>query len=148
MVVASYRTRSTFALSAPTLLHYLEDPGVLIARVTLFGMQSIANMSNSRVPEGGTGSPTVSIRQDHFMQRMDVEKINFRKLFRDVRMHVDVGMKLYQAKRTESDARFYDLFESLNLLLESVQKSQDVLSKGCPRYERTAQNLLSPLIFY
>lgn len=100
-------------------------------------------MSNSRVSEGGTGSPTVSIRQDHFMQRMDVEKINFRKLFRDVRMHVDVGVKLYQAKRTDTDARFYDLFESLNLLLESVQKSQDVLSKGCPRYKCTARKLYS-----
>lgn len=79
------------------------------------------------------------------MQRMDVEKINFKKLFRDLRMHIDVGVKLYQAKRTDSDARFYDLFESLNLLLESVQKSQDVLSKGCPRYECKARKLLSLL---
>jgi hypothetical protein len=78
-------------------------------------------------------SPTVSIKQDHFMQRMDVEKINFKKLFRDVRLHIDVGLKLYQAKRTESDARFHDLFESLDRLLGSVQKSQEILSKGCSR---------------
>lgn len=122
------------APSAPALLQHLEE--LFIARVILLGMQYIVNMSNSRVLEGGTGSPSVSIRQDHFMQRMDVEKINFKKLFRDVRMHVDVGVKLYQAKRTDSDARFYDLFESLNSLLESVQKNQDVLSKGCPRYRR------------
>ena len=78
-------------------------------------------------------SPSVSIRQDHFMQRMDVERINFKKLFRDLRLHVDVGMKLYQAKRTDSDARFHDVFESLSILLESIQKSQDIISKGCPK---------------
>ena len=78
-------------------------------------------------------SPTVSIKQDHFMQRMDVERINFRKLFRDVRMHVDVGLKLYQAKRTDSDARFHDLFESLDSLLVATQKSQEVLSSGCSK---------------
>lgn len=90
-------------------------------------------MSVDQCPEGGATSPSVSIRQDHFMQRMDVERINFRKLFRDVRMHVDVGLKLYQAKRNESDTRFHDLFESLRTLLESVQKSQEILSKGCAR---------------
>ena len=83
--------------------------------------------------EAPSNSPTVSIRQDHFMQRMDVEKINFRKLFRDVRMHIDVGVKLYQAKRTDSDARFYDLFESLSSLLGSIQKCQEILSKGCSK---------------
>ena len=89
--------------------------------------------ADQRLEDGGSSSPSVSIKQDHFMQRMDVEKINFRKLFRDVRMHVDVGVKLYQAKRNESDTRFCDLFESLGRLLDSAQKSQDVLSKGCSK---------------
>ena len=90
-------------------------------------------MESARGQEVSSSSPTVSIKQDHFMQRMDVERINFKKLFRDVRLHVDVGLKLYQAKRTDSDARFHDLFESLDLLLGSVQKSQEILSKGCSR---------------
>ena len=90
-------------------------------------------MDNAQGRENPSSSPTVSIRQDHFMQRMDVEKINFKKLFRDVRMHIDVGVKLYQAKRTDSDARFHDLFESLDSLLGSIQKSQEILSKGCSR---------------
>lgn len=90
-------------------------------------------MSDVQGVEAGSSSPSVSIKQDHFMQRMDVERINFNKLFRDLRMHIDVGVKLYQAKRTESDARFHDLFESLSNLLVLVQKSQGVLSKGCPK---------------
>ena len=91
------------------------------------------SQSNAQGEDSGGNSPTVSIRQNHFMQRMDVERINFSKLFRDLRMHIDVGVKLYQAKRTDSDAKFHDLFESLNSLLRSIQGSQEVLSKGCPK---------------
>lgn len=90
-------------------------------------------MESAQGREAPSSSPTVSIKQDHFMQRMDVEKINFKKLFRDVRLHTDVGLKLYQAKRTDSDARFHDLFEALDRLLGSTQKSQEILSKGCSR---------------
>lgn len=64
---------------------------------------------------------------------MDVEKINFRKLFRDIKLQVDVGVKLYQAKRTDSDAKFYELFDSLQFLLSPTRDHQETLVKGCAK---------------
>lgn len=59
---------------------------------------------------------------------MDVEKINFGKLFRDIRMHVDVGLKLYRAKRNEKDAAFFEIFEKLDSTLGQTQEHQEYLS--------------------
>lgn len=61
---------------------------------------------------------------------MDVERINFRKLFRDVRLHVDVGLKLYRARRTEKDATFYEIFEKLDSVLVLAQEHQEYISKN------------------
>ena len=58
---------------------------------------------------------------------MEVEKINFRKLFRDIRLHVDVGLKLYRAKRSEKDATFYEIFEKLDSAVEQSQEHQEYI---------------------
>ena len=59
---------------------------------------------------------------------MDVERINFRKLFRDVQMHVDVGCKLYKSRRTENDSTFFEIFDKLNTLVGQAQEHQEYLS--------------------
>ncbi len=59
---------------------------------------------------------------------MDVDRINFRKLFRDIQMHVDVGCKLYQSKRTENDYAFYEIFDKLNSIIGLAQEHQEHLS--------------------
>lgn len=61
---------------------------------------------------------------------MEVEKINFRKLFRDIRVHVDVGLKLYRARRNEKDATFHEIFERLDSTIEKTQEHQEYLSKN------------------
>jgi hypothetical protein len=58
---------------------------------------------------------------------MDVEKINFKKLFRDIRLHVDVGLKLYHAKRTEKDATFHEIFQNLDTALGQAQGHQEYI---------------------
>lgn len=59
---------------------------------------------------------------------MDIDKVNFRKLFRDIRMHVDVALKLYRAKRTEDDSVFHDIFKKLDSILRQAQESQEYIS--------------------
>ena len=58
---------------------------------------------------------------------MEVERINFKKLFRDIRLHIDVGLKLYRAKRTEKDATFFEIFEKLDVALGSTQEHQEYI---------------------
>ena len=43
-------------------------------------------------------------------------------------MHIDVGLKLYRAKRTEDDATFYGIFEKLDSTLNLIQEHQEYLS--------------------
>lgn len=52
------------------------------------------------------------------------EYYSFKKIFRDLQKHVNVGLKLYQARRTDSDSKFRDLFESLNSILEPLEAHQ------------------------
>ncbi len=61
------------------------------------------------------------------------ELSDFKKIFRDLRLHVDVGVRLHHARRTDSDRRFSDVFEALNTLLPSVEGYQKKLSEGAPR---------------
>ena len=67
---------------------------------------------------------------------VDREYEGFRKIFRDLRLHVDVGLKLYQARRNESDARFHDLFQMLDSLLGPAQKHQQTLAQSAHQYVR------------
>ena len=59
---------------------------------------------------------------------MDVEKIGFRKLFRDIKSHVDVGIKLYRSQRTEDDTKFYEIFKKLETVTEQVRAHQIYLA--------------------
>lgn len=59
---------------------------------------------------------------------MNTDRVNFRKLFRDIGMHVDVGLKLYRAKRTEDDAIFLSIFEKLDSTLRLTQEHLEYLS--------------------
>ena len=52
------------------------------------------------------------------------EYYSFRKIFRDLQKHVSVGLKLYQARRTDADSKFRDLFESLDAVLEPLETNQ------------------------
>lgn len=67
---------------------------------------------------------------------VDREYEGFRKIFRDLRLHVDVGLKLYQARRNDSDARFHDLFQMLDSLLGPAQKHQQTLAQRAHQYVR------------
>ena len=58
---------------------------------------------------------------------------DFRKVFRDVGTHISVGLKLYGSRRKDTDARFHDLFVSLDSLLRAVSEHQKTLSEGSPR---------------
>lgn len=48
----------------------------------------------------------------------------FKKIFRDIQKHVNAGLKLYQARRTDTDGKFRDLFESLNAVLVPLEEHQ------------------------
>ena len=54
----------------------------------------------------------------------------FKKLFRDLRLHTDVGLKLYNAKRKEMDERFYDVFYELNVAIDPLEQHQTALAEG------------------
>ena len=63
-----------------------------------------------------------------YVRVTDVEKINFRKLFRDIDLHVDVGLKLYKAQRSETDSTFYGIFSKLKEYLDDTHKHQEKVS--------------------
>lgn len=52
------------------------------------------------------------------------EYYSFRKIFRDLQKYITVGLKLYQARRTDTDAKFRDLFENLDSLLGPLETQQ------------------------
>lgn len=56
------------------------------------------------------------------------EYYSFRKIFRDLQRHVDVGLKLYQARRTDTDGKFRDLFESLDAILQPLERHQRAIA--------------------
>ena len=43
-------------------------------------------------------------------------------------MHIDVGLRLYKAQRTDDDSAFYEIFKMLDFVLKEVQKHQEYLS--------------------
>ena len=56
------------------------------------------------------------------------EYYSFTKIFRDLQRHVDVGLKLYQARRTDTDSKFRDLFESLDAILQPLDRHQRAIA--------------------
>jgi len=58
----------------------------------------------------------------------DVAKVNFKKLFRDIDLHVDVGLKLYKAQRSESDTVLYGVFTRLREHLDEARINQEKIS--------------------
>lgn len=65
--------------------------------------------------------------------QLEKEYEGFKKLFSDLRQHVDEGLKAYKARRSDSDAQFHDLFETLDALLPCVQENQQKLALGASR---------------
>lgn len=63
-------------------------------------------------------------------ERLEKEYAGFKKLFRDLRLHVDVGLRLYKAKRKEIDENFYAVFEELAILVDPVEQHQIALAEG------------------
>lgn len=57
------------------------------------------------------------------------EYYSFRKIFRDLQKHVNVGLKLYQARRTDTDAKFRDLFECLDVVLGPLEDHQGKIAE-------------------
>ncbi len=56
------------------------------------------------------------------------EFLPFRRLFREIQLQSDVGLKLHKVKRTEWDHQFYAVFKELCLLLDPVQEYQEQLA--------------------
>ena len=52
------------------------------------------------------------------------EYYSFRKIFRDLQTHVNVGLKLYKARRTDTDGKFRDLFESFDAIFGPLETHQ------------------------
>lgn len=52
------------------------------------------------------------------------EYYSFRKIFRDLQKYITVGLNLYQTRRTDTDAKFRDLFESLDSILPPLETNQ------------------------
>ena len=52
------------------------------------------------------------------------EYYSFRKIFRDLQKYITVGLSLYQARRTDTDAKFGDLFQSLDSQLGPLETQQ------------------------
>ena len=63
-------------------------------------------------------------------QRLDREYLVFKKHFRDLRLHVDVGVRLYQAKRKQLDHKFYVVYEELATLVDPLEQHQLTLCEG------------------
>lgn len=61
---------------------------------------------------------------------LDREYMIFKKLFRDLRLHTDVGLKLYNAKRKEIDEKFYAVFYELSLVIALLEQHQTALAEG------------------
>uniref|UniRef100_A0A1X7TZZ6 Hormone-sensitive lipase n=1 Tax=Amphimedon queenslandica TaxID=400682 RepID=A0A1X7TZZ6_AMPQE len=58
------------------------------------------------------------------------EMMAFQKLFRDIRLQVDVGLKLHQMRRNTVDSQFHDVFTEIDLLLEPVETAQQSIFEG------------------
>ena len=55
------------------------------------------------------------------------EYYSFGKLFRDLQKHVNVGLNLYQRRRTDTDSKFRDLFETLDAILQPLETHQKAI---------------------
>ena len=58
------------------------------------------------------------------------EAMAFQKLFRDIRLQVEVGLKLHQMRRTNVDSKFHEVYTELGLLLDPVESVQKSLFEG------------------
>lgn len=85
--------------------------------------------SKSRSSYQGLEKPPVYISSP-YVSLVDVEKIDFRKLCKDIQLHLDVGLKLYKVQRSANDATFYVIFVKLKDYLEEAQKHQEYLLAG------------------
>ena len=63
------------------------------------------------------------------MDQEDREFVPFKRLFREIRLQTDVGLKLYKMKRTEWDSQFLAVFKELSLLTDPVQEHQEALAE-------------------
>ena len=63
------------------------------------------------------------------------EEFTFRKLFRDLNLHVDVGVRYYKAQRTDTDATFYAMYVELKDLLTYAQKNEEFVLQEAPKYD-------------
>lgn len=63
-------------------------------------------------------------------QRQEKNLAVFKKLFRDIRLQVDVGLKLYKQRRTTVDGQFLDLYTELSLLIDPIESHQQELTES------------------
>ena len=63
------------------------------------------------------------------------EEFTFRKLFRDLNLHVDVGVRYYKAQRTVMDATFYAMYVELKDQLTYAQKNEEFVLQEAPKYD-------------
>lgn len=58
------------------------------------------------------------------------EFVPFKRLFREIQLQTDVGLKLHKAKRTEWDYNFYAVFQELSILVDPIQEHQETLANS------------------
>ena len=63
------------------------------------------------------------------------EEFTFRKLFRDLNLHVDVGYRYYKAQRTGMDSTFYAMYADMKDLLSYAQKNLEFVLQEAPKYD-------------
>ena len=72
--------------------------------------------------------PSVCIRSE-CASFMDVEVINFKKLFEDIQVHLSEGLKLYKVKKTtKNNATYYEIYLKIEKYLNDAQLHQEKLS--------------------
>lgn len=54
----------------------------------------------------------------------------FKRLFREIRLQTDVGLKVHKMKRTQFDEQFYEIFNELSIITDPIERYQIELAEG------------------
>ena len=67
---------------------------------------------------------------EHQESKWEKDFSPFKRLFREIRLQIDVGLKVHKMKRTQFDEQFYEVFNELSLIIDPIEKYQIQLAEG------------------
>ena len=62
----------------------------------------------------------------------DRDFLPFKRLFREIKLQTDVGLKLHKMKRTDWDKKFHAVYAELDILIDPVEQHQKELAESNP----------------